>query len=108
LGFALLAVVTAASVALGWRAAVKRRFADHRRWMSRCYLLLCSTVVLRLMAGLATVTGVQATWIDPTVAWASWLVPLAAYELRGWPGRLVKAAASRTDKNLRHAVSRAD
>jgi uncharacterized membrane protein len=98
LGFALLAILTAASVALGWRAAVKRRFADHRRWMSRCYLLLCSTVVLRLMAGLATVTGLEATWIDPVVAWASWLVPLAAFESRGWPGRVVRAAGSRSDK----------
>jgi hypothetical protein len=81
LGFAALAVVTGMSVALGWRSAVKRRFTDHRRWMSRCFLLLCSTVVLRLIAGLATVTGVQATWVDPLSAWASWLVPLAAFEL---------------------------
>ena len=83
LGFAALAVVTGISVALGWRSAVKRRFAEHRRWMSRCFLLLCSTVVLRLIAGLATVTGIQATWVDPLAAWASWLVPLAAFELSG-------------------------
>src|SRR5260221_646372 len=68
LGFSSLAVVTGICVALGWRSAVQRRFADHRRWMWRCYLLLCSTVVLRLIAGLATVTGVQGTWVDPLVA----------------------------------------
>ena len=83
LGFAALAVVTGMSITLGWRSAVKRRFVDHRRWMSRCFLLLCSTVVLRLLAGLATVTGVQGTWVDPLAAWASWLVPLAAFELSG-------------------------
>ena len=48
IGFALLAVLTGTCVALGWRAAVMRRFNDHRRWMLRCVLLLCSAVVLRL------------------------------------------------------------
>lgn len=82
-GFATLAVATGTSVALGWRAAVKRRFAEHRRWMWRCYLLLCSAVVLRLIVGLTLVTGFQADWLDPTMAWASWLLPLVAFELTG-------------------------
>lgn len=81
IGFAALAVLTGTSVAVGVRAAVKRRFAEHRRWMQRCFLLLCSTVVLRMIAGLATVTGVQGTWVEPFAAWGSWLAPLAAYEL---------------------------
>jgi hypothetical protein len=50
--------------------------------MWRCYLLLCSAVVLRLIGGLATVTGVAAPWFDPLAIWLSWLVPLAAFELR--------------------------
>jgi hypothetical protein len=83
LGFGALAILTGTSIALGWRSAVKRRFAVHRRWMWRCFLLLCSTVLLRLIAGLATVTGIQAACVDPLVAWASWLVPLAAFELSG-------------------------
>ncbi len=81
IGFALLAVLTGTCVALGWRAAVKRRFQVHRRWMWRCFLLLCSAVVLRLVAGLATVVGVQSMWFDPVASWASWLVPLGAFEL---------------------------
>lgn len=103
LGFASLAVATGTSMAMGWRSAVERRFVDHRRWMWRCYLLLCSTVVLRLAAGLATVTGATATWIDPLVAWASWLAPLAAFELSEWSGRLVRGALSPRDKRLRAA-----
>jgi uncharacterized membrane protein YfcA len=87
LGFAALAVVTGTCVALGWRSAVKRRFADHRRWMWRCFLLLCSAVVLRLIVGLATVTGLQSEWLDPLIAWASWLLPLLAYELSGTANR---------------------
>ncbi len=82
---------------------MRRRFVEHRRWMSRCYLLLCSTVVLRLMAGLATLTGVEATWIDPLVAWASWLLPLAAFELSRRSGLLVKSAGSHRDMKLQRA-----
>ena len=89
--FAVLAILTGTTVALGWRAAVKRQFAVHRRWMWRCFLLLCSTVVLRLTAGLVTVTGIQATWIDPLSAWASWLVPLAVSELGGVVKRATRA-----------------
>ncbi|SIN85810.1 Predicted membrane protein [Singulisphaera sp. GP187] len=86
-GLATLAIATAICVSLGARSAVKRRFADHRRWMWRCYLLLASAVVLRLIGGLATVTGVVAPWVDPLATWVSWLVPLTAFELREWTRR---------------------
>lgn len=79
--FALLAILTGTCAAFGWRAAVERRFPVHRRWMGRCYLLLCSAVVLRLIGGLATVCGVQAPWFDPLASWACWIAPLAAFEL---------------------------
>jgi hypothetical protein len=81
-GLAALAVATATCASLGAWSAVRRRFVDHQRWMWRCYLLLCSAVVLRLIGGLATVTGVTAAWVDPLAIWTSWLVPLAVFELR--------------------------
>ena len=83
IGFAILAILTGTCIACGWRAAVKRQFAIHRRWMWRSFLLLCSAVVLRLLGGLGTVVGVQSVWFDPLASWASWLVPLAAFELSG-------------------------
>ena len=76
------------SVALGWRAAVQRRFRDHRRWMMRGFLLLCSAVVIRILGGAATVMGVEAQWFDPLASWASWILPLAAYELSSLKNRL--------------------
>ncbi|HEX5446392.1 MAG TPA: DUF2306 domain-containing protein [Pirellulales bacterium] len=79
--FASLAVATGACAALGFRSAVQRRFAAHRRWMWRCYLLLCSAVVLRLVVGLATVCQFAPGWFDPLVSWACWLAPLVGYEL---------------------------
>ena len=79
-GFAMLSLATAFCVTLGWRSAVHRRFAEHRRWMLRTFVLLCSAVTLRLTAGLATVLEVQGEWFDPIAAWACWIVPLAIYE----------------------------
>jgi hypothetical protein len=86
-GLAVLAVATAGCVALGWRSAVTRRFVSHRRWMWRTFLLLCSAVVLRLIGGMATVTGFSATWIDPLATWMSWLVPIAVFEVTEWRKR---------------------
>ncbi len=78
-GFATLAVATAFCAAAGWRAAVQRRFDRHRRWMQRCFVLLSSAVVLRVMGGLAEVLGVEGTY--PYAAWLCWLLPLLALEL---------------------------
>jgi Predicted membrane protein (DUF2306) len=81
--FAILAVLTGFTAAMGWRAAVRRKFAIHRVWMWRNFVLLCSAVVLRLFVGLGTVVGVQSMWFDPVVSWLSWVVPVLVYELRG-------------------------
>lgn len=79
-GFAALAIATGTCVAIGWRSAVNRRFLEHRRWMWRCFLLLCSAVVLRLIAGLATAVRFEAVWFNPLLAWTSWLIPLLVFE----------------------------
>lgn len=78
-GFAVLAVITAVCAALGWQAAVHRRFKAHRQGMLRCYVLLCSAVVLRVIGGVSDVYGIE--WTYPIAAWVSWLVPLAILEI---------------------------
>jgi uncharacterized membrane protein len=78
-GLATLAILTAATTALGWRAAVNRRVAEHRRWMQRSYVLLCSAVVIRAIGGAAEVAGVEGTY--PYAVGISWLAPLAILEL---------------------------
>src|SRR5262245_33408666 len=50
-GLGALAIATAVCVAQGWRMAVARRFDEHRHWMWRTYILLCSAVVIRLIGG---------------------------------------------------------
>lgn len=79
-GLATLAITTAVCTALGWRAAVRREFNVHRRWMFRTYLLLCSAVVIRLIGGLADVCQFDALWLYPLSTWVSWLAPLLIYE----------------------------
>jgi len=81
-GFASLAVATGLCVGVGFQSAAQHRFSDHRRWMWRCYLLLCSAVVLRIMGGLVTVTGFNTAWSYPFAAWASWLLPLIVFEVK--------------------------
>ena len=79
-GFASLAGATGLCVWFGWRAAARRRFAEHRQWMWRCFLLLCSAVLLRLIGGMFTVAGIEAEWTYGLAAWISWLAPLGAFE----------------------------
>ena len=50
-GFATLAVVTAFCVVKGWQAATQHHFDEHRWWMLRCFVLLCSAVLLRAIGG---------------------------------------------------------
>ncbi len=79
-GLGMLAVATAICCAMGWRAAVARRFAQHERWMWRTYLLLCSAVVIRVIGGLAAVMQTEAEWVYPVSAWVSWVGPVVVYE----------------------------
>ncbi|WP_437229676.1 DUF2306 domain-containing protein [Planctomicrobium sp. SH661] len=78
--FATLSVMTGLSIAMGWKKAVERKFLEHRRWMLRNFTLLCSAVVLRLMGGFGTATGVDNDWYDPVASWACWLIPLGVLE----------------------------
>jgi len=84
-GLGSLAVATAICATAGWRAAVARRFQEHRRWMWRTYILLCSAVVIRLIGGTSIVLQVDALWLYPISCWASWLAPLLVFELLARP-----------------------
>jgi uncharacterized membrane protein len=79
--FVLLSAATAGCAIVGVVHARQRRYDRHRRWMLRCYILICSAVVLRLVSGAAGLVGVaSAEGAYICAAWSSWLVPLAAFE----------------------------
>lgn len=89
-GFAMLAVATGSTAAMGWRCAVRMQFARHRRWMLRCYALLCSAVVLRLTGGATAVLGLEGNYA--LAAWFSWLLPFTGVEAFLTRGRPVLPA----------------
>ena len=99
-GLASLGVATAICCAVGWRLAVRRQFAEHRRWMWRTYVLLCGAVVIRLIGGAATVTHFDALWVYPVAGWLSWLVPLFVFEVaQRWPVASVLATPVRMNRD---------
>jgi uncharacterized membrane protein len=82
LSFFLLSAATASCAIAGVVSARRRRYDQHRRWMLRCYVLICSAVALRLISGAAGLVGVpspEGAYI--AASWSSWLVPLAVYEI---------------------------
>jgi uncharacterized membrane protein len=82
LSFLLLSAATATCAIIGVVHARNGRYDQHRQWMLRCYLLICSAVALRLISGTAGLVGVQSPESAYVVAaWSSWLLPLAAFEI---------------------------
>jgi uncharacterized membrane protein len=82
LSFVLLSVATAVCAIVGVVHARRRQYEQHRRWMVRCYVLICSAVALRLISGAAGLVGVpsaEGAYIIAT--WSSWLLPLATCEV---------------------------
>ncbi len=80
--FVALSAATAGCALAGVATARRRRYDRHRRWMLRCYVLICSAVALRLISGAAGLVGVPSPEAAYAIAaWCSWLVPLTVYEL---------------------------
>jgi len=86
--FLVLSVLTGGTIAMGWRSAVRRRYAEHRRWMLRNMALLFSAVMLRVSIGAASVLRFDPDWLDPVLTWGSWLLPLVLVELSFYAKRL--------------------
>ena len=79
-GFALLAILQAAFTWFGWRAAVARRFADHRAWMLRSYAMTASAITFRLMLPASAMAGLDFATGYSMAAWLCWTTNLALVE----------------------------
>lgn len=97
--FALQALLWPAFTWLGYRAAVERRFDDHREWMLRSYALTAAAITLRLMLPASMLAGLEFAAVYPAIAWLAWTVNLAAVEVhirrhrRPVPTRVAQASA---------------
>lgn len=80
-GFAMLTLATGYTAAAAAYFAYSRQFVVHRRWANRCFVLLVSPLILRLVSGLLTVTNMESPAAYRWNAWLSWLVPLLIYEV---------------------------
>jgi uncharacterized membrane protein len=80
-GFAVCALLWPAFTWLGWRAAVERRFADHREWMLRSYAITSTAITLRLMLPASALLGFEFYPAYRVIAWAAWLTNLALFEI---------------------------
>ncbi|WP_158818326.1 DUF2306 domain-containing protein, partial [Methylocapsa sp. S129] len=80
-GFGLLSIVWFAVTALGYRAAVERRFDAHRRWMIRSYALTFGAVTLRIYLAFAIATHLDFDTAYRAISFLSWIPNLIFAEL---------------------------
>jgi uncharacterized membrane protein len=80
-GFLGLAIAWLASTALGWSAALRADFANHRMWMIRSFSLTFAAVTLRLYLPIALASGLAFQDAYPAIAWACWVPNLVFAEL---------------------------
>ncbi|MEH6420674.1 DUF2306 domain-containing protein [Pseudomonas sp. CGJS7] len=95
--FVLLALLWVGFTATGIGYAIRRDFANHRRWMIRSVALTASAVTLRLILGVgAGALHLPMLPVYITAAWACWTVNLALAELiLRWPAIRARRAARR-------------
>lgn len=79
-GFAIPAVLLPFFTWLAVRAAVERRFEEHRDWMLRSYAVIATAITLRLMLPASAALGFDFFTAYPVIAWLSWLTNLVLVE----------------------------
>lgn len=79
-GFLALAVLWVPFTLLALRAAMKRDFSSHERWMIRSFALTFAAVTLRLYLPIGSMTlGFDESY--PIIAWACWVPNIIIAEL---------------------------
>jgi hypothetical protein len=97
-GFALMTTLWLGTTLIAWRAARRRRYAAHRRWMIRSFALALSAVTLRIALLVPIQLQLDFMPVYRVTSWASWILNLllAEFWLRSAaaPAQLVAAAPS--------------
>lgn len=79
-GFAVQALLLPLFIYFGWRAAVERRFAEHREWMLRSYALTSAAITLRLMLPASAFLGLDFLPAYRAISWLAWTTNLVILE----------------------------
>lgn len=86
--FTVMSLLVTVFTVLAWRAALRRRFQSHRRWMIRSYLMMVSAILLRLIDPLLRDLGVPDLTSYVSSLWLSWVPSLVIFEVfEHWPSR---------------------
>ncbi len=93
-GFAALSLATAGTAIAAVYQIRKRKVESHQRFALRCFVLLCSPLLLRLVGGLMLTLNYESTLSYQLNAWLSWLVPLICLEVVFWHGRTKEVQAT--------------
>ena len=96
--FLFLSVLTAATALLGFQSAITGQFKEHQRWMWRCWILLSSAIVLRLLTMVLSPFGWEPLMLYRVNAWLSWLMPLTVLEIANWLSKGARPQKIRSTK----------
>lgn len=94
-GFGIPAVLWPVFTWKGIRAAMERRFTEHREWMLRSYAITANAITLRLMLPIAGLSGLPWFPAYRAISWASWIVTVAFFELYIRRNRMVVTTEAR-------------
>jgi uncharacterized membrane protein YozB (DUF420 family) len=93
-----LAIAWLLTTGIAYAAILRGRIAMHREWMMRSYLVTFAFVTFRVMTdnlpGLTAKLGSSPDDASANVAWLSWTVPLAVFELIRQGRQLIGAGAN--------------
>lgn len=98
-GFAIPALLLPVFTWLGFRAAMERRFDEHREWMLRSYAVVATAITLRLMLPASAMLGFDFFEAYRAISWLAWSTNLALFEYhirrrRGPAGSFARLAAA--------------
>ena len=82
-GFGLLGLASAwiTTTAVAWYAILNRQIDLHKEWMIRAYVVTFAFVTFRVFSDYGPTSRLQPTHdLEVTLAWCSWVVPLAITE----------------------------
>jgi uncharacterized membrane protein len=79
-GFAIPALLLPVFTWLGLRAALERRFAEHREWMLRSYAIVSVAITLRLMLPASAFLGFDFLPAYQVISWLAWTTNLVLFE----------------------------
>jgi prepilin-type N-terminal cleavage/methylation domain-containing protein len=104
-GFSIQAGVTAIAVIMTAARARQKNIRAHWAWAYRSAILLCSPVLLRLATGAFSIVDIESMNTYRFLSWASWLLPLVAYEFFRFTTRRTQMITQVKSPKVRQAKS---